>query len=87
MPSYLILLYIITPFLSDTSKQGSLSICLFAAVRNLQQTFLYVNLEGLKSQRFSGPLALTMADPAADVVYMSVPNFSNFNFDCFKYEL
>ena len=73
MPSYLILLRAITPFLSDTSKQSSLSICLFAAVRNLQQTFLSVNLEGLKSQRFSGPLALTMTDPAADVVYLFCP--------------
>ena len=88
MFSYVTLRYVITPLVSDNSKQGPISICLFTVVRNLQLTFLSNNQEGLKFQRSSRPLTLTIAGSAGDIIYIySVPNFSYSNLACFKYAL
>ena len=72
MFSYVTLWYVITPLLSDNSKQGPISICLFTVVRNLQLTFLSNNQEGLKFQRSSRPLTLTIAGSAGDIIYIYI---------------
>ena len=69
MFSYATLLHAITLLFSDISKQDPTNICLFTAVRNLQLTFHSAGLEGLKSQRFSGPLTLTLAGSSSDIIY------------------
>lgn len=65
-----LLLHAISPFLSDISRQDPISISLFTAVRNLLLTFLSVSLEGLKFQKFSDPLTLSMMGSVDDVIHV-----------------
>ena len=66
-------MHAITPLISDISKQGPVSICLFTAVKNLQITSLSAKLEELKLQRFS---ALAMTGSAGDIIIqMLYPDF------------
>lgn len=78
IPSYVLLLHAIIPFLSDISKQGSLSVCLFIAVRNLQLTFLCVNLKGLKCQR-------CCIYVLSRLLVISTLTVSNMNYECFMH--
>ena len=65
-----LLLHAISPFLSDISRQDPISISLFTAVRNLLLTFLSVSLEGLKFQKFSDPLTLSMMGFVDDIIHV-----------------
>ena len=82
MFSYVTLLHALKPFLSEISQQIPISICLFSTIK-----FPFRQSEGVKISNIFLPLDPIHGGICGWYYICSFPNFSNSNFDCFRYAL